>query len=406
MISDIQHVCTGCAVCADACPQNCISMQQDGEGFFYPHVDESSCIQCGKCESVCPVLQTKSKANAPSAPQEMPIAYAAYNNDESIRLASSSGGIFTLLAEQTLAAGGVVFGAAMREDQRSVAHIALETPQELDKLRGSKYLQSETNGIYKQVKIALQTGKKVLFSGTPCQVEALRTYLGPDEENLLCMDFICHGVPSPKVWDKYVDFRENRAGATAWRTFFRHKTYGWKTYAVLFEFSNNTTYEQIFGEDLFMQAFLRNACIRPSCHACPFKKLNRASDITLADFWGIENIAPDMDDDKGTSLVLVHSEKGKKALSAIHTQIYAKPVNTEIALRENPAMTQSVSPHKNRTEFFSNLNSLPFDKLVHQYAREQITPKMLATALLRRVGLYSIAKKIYVHMKSILRHRA
>ena len=396
--------CTGCAACADACPKNCISMRADDEGFLYPHIDKASCVRCGKCEQICPVLRVEKKAVTDGAiPQSTPAAYAACNKDEAVRLASSSGGIFTLLAERTLALGGVVFGAAMREDQRSAAHIAAETPQELERLRGSKYMQSDTQGIYKQVKAALQAGRKVLFSGTPCQVEALRAYLGHEDANLLCVDFICHGVPSPKVWNKYVEFREGRAGAPVRRTFSRHKKYGWKTFALLFEFSNNNANVQIFGEDLYMQAFLRNACLRPSCHACSFKKLNRVSNITLADFWGIENIAPDMDDDKGTSLVLVHSEKGDNILREIAPSLRIKPVDTYEALKGNPSMLQSVPPHPRRAEFFANLDTLPFDELVHKFAREPISIKMLASAFLKKIGLFPVAAALYHRMKSFVK---
>ena len=217
-----------------------------------------------------------------------------------------------------------------------------------------------------------------------------------DSDKLLCVDLICHGVPSQKVWKKYVDFRENRAGAPARRTFSRHKKYGWKRFALLFEFSNNKAYQQIFSEDLFMQAFLRNVCIRPSCHACPFKKLNRVSDITIADFWGIENVAPDMDDDKGTSLVLIHSKKGEQAFAGLSGKMCAKPVDTVAALAGNSAMTQAVPPHKDRERFFAHVDDVPFDKLVRRYARpgEAEVIKQYLKNMLKAVGILPAVKCI------------
>ena len=287
--------CCGCHACAQICPQHCITMQPDAEGFLYPQIDETACIHCNLCEKVCPILQSLEEPK-----DKTPAAYAAINKDDDIRRQSSSGGVFTLLAEYILAQGGVVFGAAMADDQRSVRHIAVETPEDLAALRGSKYLQSTIGNTYGEAKQALQAGRKVLFTGTPCQIEGLKSFLqGREYPNLYCMDVICHGVPSPLAWQTYVSEQETRAGVPARRTFFRHKKYGWKTFALLLEFSNNKAYECVLSKDAFMQAFLQNACLRPSCHACHFKKLNRVSDITVADYWGVQNQQPDMDDDKG-----------------------------------------------------------------------------------------------------------
>lgn len=396
-IFEMTKDCCGCAACASICPQHCITMQLDEEGFAYPQMNTEACIQCGRCERSCPVLKEKDRRDTPT---QLPASYAAYNKDEVIRLASSSGGIFTLLAEQTILGNGVVFGAAMGEDQRTVTHIAVRTMQELEKLRGSKYLQSNIEGIYSQVRTELLANRPVLFSGTPCQVEALRSFLGQDFENLLCVDLICHGVPSPKVWQKYLSYQENRAGAPARRTFFRHKKYGWKTFALSFEFSNDKVYEQIFQKDLFMQTFLRNACLRPSCHHCHFKRINRSSDITLADFWGIENLFPEMDDDKGISLVLIHTGKGQQTFDKLKDKLCFLPVNTEKALKGNSAMTCSAVPHKQRTKFFAMLDILPFDVLARRYAKPKYTAKGMAVALLHKIGMYKAAKQLYKRLRS------
>lgn len=389
--------CSGCAACAAICPKQCITMRSDEEGFFYPEIDSSTCIHCNRCEQVCPIIQTR-VLQEPNV-LKSPVAYAAYNLDESTRLSSSSGGMFTLLAEKVLQEKGIVFGAAMSEDQHSVSHIAVENVEDLEKLRGSKYLQSNTDGVYPKVSEELETGRRVLFSGTPCQVEALHTFLGREYENLLCVDLICHGVPSPKVWDKYISYQEDRAGAPARRTFSRHKKYGWKTFAVLFEFSNNTAYEQILSKDLFMQAFLQNACLRPSCHSCAFKKLNRLSDITLADFWGIQDIAPEMDDDKGTSLVIVHTAKGQKVFDSLKNEMRFLEVEIAKALAGNPAMTASVPEHKCRRQFFAHLDTMPFDVLVKKYAKPQRSWKGTLVSLLQKTGLYVPVRRVIKRVK-------
>lgn len=392
--------CCGCHACAQICPKHCITMQPDAEGFLYPNIDESACIDCGSCEKVCPIIHsTREPSN------RKPMAYAAMNLDENIRLASSSGGVFTLLAEQTIDKGGIVFGAAMSEDQHSVHHIAVETKTGLTALRGSKYLQSAIGDTYLQARKALWHGRKVLFSGTPCQIEGLRTFLQKDYPNLFCVDLICHGVPSPLVWDTYLTEQEKSAGAPARRTFFRHKKYGWKTFAVLLEFANNTAYERVASADTFMQAFLRNACLRPSCYACHFKKMNRVSDITLADYWGIQNQYPEMNDNKGISLVLVHSEKGQCCLNELGHFSHLKSVPVAQALINNPAMCCSVRAHKHRRQFFSHLGRMSFSKLVATYARDEIPIRRIILCYLKSIGLEPLIRALKNMKKKMRLHK-
>ena len=225
--------CSGCHACANACPKNCISMTSDEEGFWYPQVDKSKCIDCGLCEKICPIIHKWQPDNSRTT-----TAMAAINTNEEIRLKSSSGGLFTLIAENIIDQGGVVFGAAFTDDFKSVRHICVDNIADLDKLRGSKYVQSKIGDTYKQAKEYLDSGRKVLFTGTPCQLGGLYSYLRKPYENLFTQDIICHGVPSPMVWERYVDFREKKSASSTQRMFFRHKKYGWKTFAVLFEFSN------------------------------------------------------------------------------------------------------------------------------------------------------------------------
>lgn len=360
--------CTGCHACYSICPQSCIFMETDNEGFWYPKVDYDKCVNCGSCIKVCPIINEGPAANKP-------IAYACINNDEAIRLESSSGGIFTLVAEHVIGNGGVVFGVGFDEDFK-VVHSYVKNKEWLGEFRGSKYVQSKIGDTYKQAKDFLKQGKEVLFTGTPCQISGLKSYLGRDYDNLFCMDNICHGVPSPKVWEKYVSYREHVASSKTRRIAFRRKDEGWKRYSVSFIFQNNTEYRKTLRDDLFMKAFLKNVCLRPSCYNCQFKTLHRESDITLADFWGIQRILPDMDDDKGTSLIFVNSTKGQAMFEKINDKILFKEVDINQAVLYNSAAIKSVEYNPKRESFFEELEKLPFDKLVNKYCTDEMSVRI------------------------------
>ena len=391
--------CTGCHACYNVCPTQSIVMEKDVEGFLYPEVDFNTCIDCDLCEQVCPVLHLKQINNNP-------IAYACYNADEKIRLESSSGGVFTLIAEQVINNNGVVFGAAF-EDDFSVIHSYVTEKDKLWAFRGSKYVQSEIGLTYCQAKEFLQQGRQVLFSGTPCQIGGLKSFLGQDYDNLFCIDIVCHGVPSPKVWQKYVSYRENYAGAPARRIAFRRKDEGWKRYSVSFLFNNNTEYLQILHQDLYMQAFLKDICLRPSCHACQFKTVNRESDLTLADFWGIQNVLPEMDDDKGTSFVIIHSEKGKQLFERIQRSLVSHEVDVWQGIQYNSAMIRSAKRHPHRDEFFEQLDHKRIDILIRRLCRDKfpvrIKRKLVAGVrlILEKLGLLETAKRVLRRGRSV-----
>jgi coenzyme F420-reducing hydrogenase beta subunit len=333
-------------------------MEADDEGFCYPQVDSEKCIECGKCEKVCPIIN-----RGPVSTQQTE-AFAAWNVNDDVRQNSSSGGIFTLLAETILEDGGTVFGAAFAPSYRSVQHIRIEDSEDLQRLRGSKYLQSVIGDSYKQAKVDLDSGKPVLFTGTPCQIAGLYAYLGKNYPQLYTQDIICHGVPSPKAWSKYLDYREMLAVSKVKEASFRHKQYGWKKYDVKFKFENQKEYVQDHGKDLYMRGFLSELCLRPSCHNCAFKGINRQADITLADFWGIDQLMPSLDDDKGVSLVLVHSEKGNELLEKAKKGIRSVSVSLDDAVKFNSAAVKSVKPHPKREYFFSYLDKTDFPKLI------------------------------------------
>ncbi len=380
--------CTGCFACANICPLSCISMDIDSEGFWYPVVDLNSCNDCNLCVDVCPVLQKTEVKNDPKA-------YACINKDELTRLKSSSGGIFSLIAEKTIENGGVVFGAKFN-DSFEVIHDSIVNKADIESFRGSKYVQSKIGDTYKQAKECLSQGKQVLFSGTPCQIEGLKAYLMEPYDNLLCIDNICHGVPSPAVFKKYIEYQENVAGFPVKKIMFRNKDEGWKKFSMSLLFGNNKKYRKNLETDMYLKLFLSDVCLRPSCYVCSFKSLHRESDITLADFWGIQNILPKMYDDKGASLVFVNSANGKKAFEEIQDDMICKEVEINNAVYYNQAAIKSVKLNPQRDDFFKELNFMDFDKLANKYSHSGYKNRCKTTVrkVLSKSGLLGITKKV------------
>lgn len=354
--------CCGCHACFNACPKGAITMEEDDKGFRYPKIDSKKCIGCGLCKRVCPVLKNTMLKTETKA-------YACYNLNEQERRDSSSGGIFVLLAKEVLRRNGVVFGAAF-DDNFVVKHIKITTEKDLIKLMGSKYVQSTIGTTYREVKDFLNKGVTVLYTGTPCQIEGLKSFLGKDYPQLYTQDIICHGVPSPKVWEKYMAYRIKKDKEIPTGISFRNKDQGWVLFNMKF-FYNKKIYCKNQTQDLFLRTFLRNICLRDSCYHCHFKKKSRISDITLADYWGVQHIHKDFFDNKGTSLVLVNSVKGKELFDAIRKQMVCIETNFEQALQYNSAMISSVKPDKNRDFFFEDLDKLEFDELAKKYVKRK-----------------------------------
>lgn len=337
--------CCGCGACANVCPVNAISMVQNDEGFLYPVIDESLCTNCGLCSKTC---NFNSKRNS------VIDSFAALADDE-IRNVSSSGGVFYNLAQKILLDGGYVCGAAFSDDFKSVNHILISSIEDLPKLQSSKYLQSDTKNVYKEIKDLLNNDKKVLFSGTPCQVDALNKFLKKDYENLITVDILCHGTPSPLVWKKYVE--EISKGKKIIETTFRHKKYGWAPSLLLLLFEDNEVFEEPSTENLYYKAFLSNLCLRKSCESCKFTNLNRPSDITVGDFWRIDKFDKKMNDKKGTSCILINTLKGQNFFDEIKTSLKKyKEAPLEKIVKGNPILTEPSKPHDNRKRFFNNLN--------------------------------------------------
>lgn len=296
----------------------------------------------------------------------MKSAYAAICREEAIRMASSSGGVFSLIARDVLSRGGVVFGAAVTEGLQ-IAHICVESAQQLHRLRGSKYVRSQLADVYSQAKACLQAGRPVLFTGTPCQIGGLRAYLKEDYENLLCQDLICHGAPMASVWEHYVNYREKKAGAKAVSVNFRDKSTGWSGYSLEMTFENGEVYRQSVYKDPYMRAFLQDLSLGTACYSCAFKGMDRQADITLADFWGVEQLMPHMHDNKGTSLIFVHSEKGQQLLERIQPQLKLEAVDGVLAAAHNPAMLRPAQRPEKREAFLKEVNGENFEKVVNKY---------------------------------------
>ena len=334
--------CTGCHACWSVCPRKCIRMMPDEEGFLYPQVVQEQCIDCGSCENVCPVLH-------PADTQPPLEVYAARNWDENVRMSSSSGGVFTLLAKEIIRRGGVVFGASFTKDWQ-VVHSWTEQLEGLAAFQGAKYVQSLMGDTYLQVCRFLKQGRWVLFSGTPCQVAGLKHFLRTHYERLLTVDVVCHGVPSPLVWRTYLDsINPWKVPITALSM--RDKTRGWKQYGMEIRTEDTVLYTGKAASNLYSQGYLDNLYLRPSCYACLAKKGRSHSDLTLGDFWGIERVYPSMDDNRGTGLVLVNTPMGMNFYRSL--LVLQKEVIYEQALRENPSLECSAPLTEMREEFWN-----------------------------------------------------
>lgn len=358
-------------------------MVADNEGFLYPRVNEQFCIDCGNCDTVCPMTSALRQG-------EPPVAFAAWIQDTVTRKESSSGGVFSALMQQTLQKRGVIIGAAF-DSNMVLRHQSAQSDEESHKFRGAKYLQSVIGDTYREAQMFLQQGRHVLFSGTPCQIAGLYGFLGKDDKNLLTCDLVCHGVPSPKVFAKYKTNLEQRHAAKVQSINFRRKDFGWKKYSIAFLFDNATEYRQILTDDPFMTGFLQNVYLRPACHGCYFSRLPRVADISLADFWGVGRHHPEWDDDRGTSLILVQTEKGHQAFDACRETLVSHVADLAVAIRSNPCIQGSVPPGKNRTDFFNDLDRLSFEEMMKKYLSAP-APWLRIIASLNRLFRYGLRR--------------
>lgn len=351
--------CTGCTACKSICPQKCIKMVADEEGFLYPQVDKKKCIRCNLCEKVCPVLHVHEYKKDQKA-------YIFQHKDNDIRRQSTSGGAFTAIAEYVLNQNGIVYGA-MFDDKFKVIHNSVEKAEDLYKFRNSKYVQSELGESFTKVKAELENGRYVCFSGTSCQIEGLKKFLNKEYEKLLLVDVVCRAVPSPLVWQKYLNIKK-KENSNIKDIRFRDKFYGYKySNFTIFNKENKITYHEGIETDQYLRAFFSNICDRPSCYECVFKKQNRESDITIWDCFEVEKYNKTFDDDKGTTRVLTHTKKGNNIIKEIAKTHKVNEIDVEKSINNFLAMFQPIKKNNKREQFFKDINTLDEETVFKKY---------------------------------------
>ncbi len=383
--------CCGCEACVASCPKQCISMQENDEGFLYPVVDASLCVRCGLCNKICPIENKPQIADRLPEPE----IYAAWSHDEGIRRHSSSGGIFSVLAEGILAENGMVVGAAYTDNWRKVEHIIVEARDgrsaDISPLRGSKYVQSEVKPeIYQKIKRVLLDRRKVLFSGTPCQVAALRNYLGKDYPELYTCDLVCHGVPSPGWYRKYIDRRELEEKSPILSINMRNKRSGWVNFGVREQFENGNVEETPMLRNAWLCSFLKNYTLRYSCYACTFATMERVGDITLADFWGLASDPKYNKDDRGLSQIHCNTQRGKKLFLTQKSRITQTRVEIDKATLGQDALVKPCKCPSARKTFLQKAKTLPLSALQKKY---KLRPPTAFEAFSQRVSA-SLRRKI------------
>ena len=351
--------CCGCTACENSCPKNAIVMKADEEGFLYPAIDAERCIECKACLKVCPfkneLINNISKA------------YAVKNKNENIRMTSSSGGIFTVISDYILEREGTIYGAVFN-NEFGVYHSRAINKADREAMKGSKYLQSDLKDTYFNIKKDLQEGKYVLFTGTSCQTAGLYNFIPKnlDCSKLYVCDIICHGAPSPLMWNEYIRFLKKKYSSEINSINFKDKESSWH-YPQLKIKMNKLTYKARHDEDDYLKLFFDHYILRPSCHNCKFTNLQRQSDITMADFWGIEDCNPEFDDDKGISFVLINTDKGKRIFNDISEELIFTEVNIEDGMKKQPSLISPPWRNSRRGEFWRDYNKKGFVYILKKY---------------------------------------
>ena len=375
--------CTGCTACASGCPRDAITMERDREGFAYPTVDLDKCVHCGRCTAVCPLLHERE-------PKPLPAVFAAWNRDESIRKDSTSGGAFTALADYVLEGGGVVFGAAF-DGKQHLRHVACFRKEDLWRLRGAKYVQSDLGDTFRAVREALKT-RLVLFSGTPCQVDGLYRYLGGRPENLITCDLVCHGVPSPGVWEDMARSIEQRKRKGLQAVRFRNKVTGWKDSHFTTVYDDGTVDTAPLFRTEYGRAFGRALFLRPSCYRCAYTNMNRPGDFTLGDFWGLRDDELPEQQEKGINLLMVNTPHGSHIFDQLPLARQAFP--PERAIAGNPRLVSPTVQPADRAAFFAAYALEPFDQVRKKFCSVPPLPVRIAGRVLSPEVKAKIRKKL------------
>lgn len=355
--------CVLCGSCINSCPVDAISFRKKSLDFNYPEIDLTKCIGCGKCEKVCPVLGKE------MFPQEkFPIAYAARNKNSEMRISSTSGGIFIAAADNVIAQGGYVCGAIFDESFQ-VKHICTNDIAKVRQMMGSKYAQSDMCNTFDQIKELLEQDKQILFTGCPCQIAALTTFLGKKYSKLILMELICHGIPSNQMLQSYIELQEKKNGGKLIQFQFRNKNKGWHRSEVVAKFDNGRIYSSPITVDAYMRGFLGNTYLKESCYHCQFRKFQSGADLMLGDFWGAEVEMSELDDNTGISAVLVCSEKAKEFLFDLDVECYN--VEVEKVIRYNKNILESAVPNKNRVEFYQYASEKGYSSAINKFLWEK-----------------------------------
>lgn len=359
--------CAICGACINACPVDAISLDKVHLDFRYPQINEDICIHCNQCEKACPILGNKGKPG-----EGYPVAFAAKSENDPMRMRSSSGGVFYELADQMLRDGGYVCGAVF-DDKFHVKHILSNAKEDMLRMMGSKYAQSDVGYCYREVKDVLEKGCKVLFSGCPCQVAGLRTFLGKEYPNLVLVELICHGIPSDHMLQTYIGMQERKYGARLTRMEFRNKKKGWHNSSVRMEFGHHRTYSKPEAADAYMNGFLGSVTLKPTCYQCHFRNFTAGSDIILGDFWGAEVELP-VDDNKGISAILVNSGKGMDVLDRCNLTL--TPANVETVIKYNRNLLCSAAPSPQRSSFYASADTNGLEEAIRRYLEESTIQKL------------------------------
>lgn len=378
--------CCGCTACAAICPKNAIKMLPDAEGLLQPVIDASICVDCGACARVCPVLNQ-------AKPREPLACYIAKSLNDEERMKSSSGGIFSVFARHILAEGGKVYGVAWKKDPFRAAHIGVDSVEGLTYLRGSKYVQSEMGTTYREVRADLQSGRKVLFTGCPCQIAGLKSFLGKDFDNLITQEVICNSAPSPRVFGAWVRSEQKKApGEELLNVNFRDKSVGWHNATLKFTFTTTTTTNMQLSA--YYRLWQRGYSVRRSCIECDFRDFKSGADLTIGDFWGVEAERPEYDDNKGVSTILVNTARGAKFLEEVRAELLADTVSFASVIKKNPCLHKSFDLLKTagtkREAFWESINEgADIQKLGVKLTRDPmlVRIRLFVGRLLRRWGL-------------------
>jgi len=390
LIYEKKEDCCGCTACMNICPKQAITMIADDEGFLYPSINQELCIECDLCKKVCSFHDNYRI----SGNYNQPLVYAAKHRNDEVRMHSSSGGMFTAISDYILSNDGIVYGAAFDEQFR-VHHQKAETKEERNKFRGSKYVQSNLHGIFKDIKEELIKGRAVLFTGTPCQNAGLHAYLNKNYENLYLCDIICHGTPSQMIFENYIHYCQRKKRSRIIEYNCRYKGNGWHTHTEKAVYANGKEDSKSLLSQSYKALFYSHLALRPACHNCKFCNFSRPSDITIADFWGIEKCIPDFDDDKGVSLVLVNSPKGLDLFQAIREILYYRESNTRDCLQHN--LHSPFMASMQREQFWRDYRDKGFDYVLKRYVAYgfiRTRTKIFIRNGLEKVGLLAIAKRL------------